>query len=170
MPSLNSHILGKMGDNICHVCLCLCVGVSVFLPTCMLFSASAPAHWQWWSIVIITWAECKVALWLDPVDRRGLVSRFVYASMCVFVHATECVFPPRSSALHTDMAILAGPLCKQMALAGRFSEGWRLYLVASARGVMVAADSVDESVSFQLHSDPPRAPQSKSKKRKKKQH
>lgn len=158
MPSLNSHILGKMGDRIHHVRLCLCVCVSVFLRTCMLYSASAPARWQWWSIVIITWAECKVALWLDPVNRRSSVSRFcVRGNVCV--RACHWMrFSPCSSALHTDMAILAGPLCKQMASAGRFSEGWRLYLVASARGVMVAADSADESVSFHLHSDPPRPP------------
>lgn len=49
----------------------------------MLYIASAPALWHWWSIIIITWADGKVAPWLDPVDRHCLVSHFVWMRACV---------------------------------------------------------------------------------------
>ena len=39
------------------------------------------------------------------------------------------------------MPLLAGLLCKQMALAGRLSEGRRLHLVTQGGGVIDIADS-----------------------------
>lgn len=101
-----------------------------------------------------------VAPWLDPVKRNCLMSPFVYVcenvpvSMSVNIFC-YCIFS--DSRGHTSIPVLAGPLCKQMALAGRFSEGWRLYLVASGKGVMGIADSVEEQFHFtwtQTHNMP----------------
>lgn len=104
------------------------------------YIASTSALWHWWSITIITWADGKVTLWLFR-DHKVSGGVCVCESECwqiylyIRAHAIEYSMPPQFGKIssHSNMALLAGRLCKQIVSAGRFSEGWRLYLVSAGR-------------------------------------